>query len=295
MIHLLAELDKAGAEWVVVAYLTMDGNMLDVVESGKGAHTVTGSLISGAPEDFVDRENKLVGNNTDPTTIAELREPLLPEIDSEWYMPRIMSIRQAGKKSNHGLNYDMRYKTFALHNEMPEGEARILVNLYHQAYPGIRQWHSAIQTQLRKDRILENCFGRKRRFLDSWGPELFDAAYSFLPQSTVFDITREGMVKTYADKRYHGTIEQLAQVHDSILTGVHSNSYTDIAAALITVGLDHMNPTLLYNGREFKIGTTLKVGLDWGNMEDCLLTEDVDAVAQSIQEAVDKIHAKAEA
>ena len=33
--NLLIELDKAGAEWVIVAYISGDGAMIQVVESGK--------------------------------------------------------------------------------------------------------------------------------------------------------------------------------------------------------------------------------------------------------------------
>lgn len=281
----LAELDKAGAEWVVVAYLANDGNMLQVVQSGDSPHTHTGALISGADKEFVEKENKIVGNNTDPQTIHALREDL--EIDEEWYLPRTMSIRQAGKKSNHGLNYDLRYKGFALHNEIDEGEAKKLVELYHSSYPGIRQWHKRTENQLRDNRILTNCFGRKRRFMDAWGPQLFDAAYSFVPQSTVFDCTRLGMVGMYNDPDITHT-ELLAQVHDSLLNQCHHSNYTDAAKDLIKIGLDYMNPVLKYNEREFQIGTTIKVGYDWGHMEECSLTEDPVFTGEGIREALEK-------
>ena len=35
MTYMLLEFDLAGAEWVVVAYLSGDERMIDVVESGK--------------------------------------------------------------------------------------------------------------------------------------------------------------------------------------------------------------------------------------------------------------------
>jgi uncharacterized LabA/DUF88 family protein len=276
---ILIELDKAGAEWDVVAYLTGDGNMLAVVESNKSPHTVTGSLISGVPEDIVEKENKIVGNHTDPDTISDLREQL-PELDIGqtefgWFLPRIFSIRQMGKKSNHGLNYDMKYRRFALENEMEEKESKTIVDLYKtKAYPGIPLWHETIRQKLNKDRTLENCFGRKRKFLDAWGPELFDAAYSFIPQSTVFDTTRIGMVKIYQDEsKLFKPVEILAQVHDSVVI-----QYPEDTAAIAEVGriigTDYMNPLCQYNAREFHIRTTMKVGRDWGNMIECDWTAD---------------------
>jgi hypothetical protein len=284
----LIELDKSGAEWVVVAYLSEDANMLSVVEGDESPHTITGSLISSAPKEFVEQENKLVGNNTDSDEIEVLRQGL--DIEEDWFLPRSMSIRQAGKKSNHGLNYDMKYRRFALENELQETEARTLVELYHKSYPSIRRtFHKSIQHQLNEDRTLVNCFGRRRRFMDAWGTTLFDAAYSFIPQSTVFDITRIGMVKFFNDTSMD-TIEVLSQTHDSNLFQIDLTDTQIAAHTVVTIGLDYMNPLCRYNSKEFKIGTTLKVGLDWGNMEECLLSSDITETAQALEEVMDKIN-----
>ena len=287
----LVELDKAGAEWVVVAYLSEDANMLAVVQGTDSPHTVTGSLISTAPKEFVEQENKLVGNNTDADEIETLRQKL--DIHEDWYLPRSMSIRQAGKKSNHGLNYDMKYKRFSFENEIPETEGRTLVELYHKSYPGIRRtFHKSIQHRLNEDRTLVNCFGRKRRFMDAWGPTLFDAAYSFIPQSTVFDITRIGMVKFFDDTSMD-TIEVLTQTHDSNLFQIDITDTQDAAHSIVKIGLDYMNPLCQYNSKEFYIGTTLKVGLDWGSMEECLLSLDVGQTALALDEVMDTINDRA--
>jgi len=284
----LIELDKSGAERGVVAYLSEDANMLSVVEGDESPHTITGSLISSAPKEFVEQENKLVGNNTDSDEIEVLRQGL--DIEEDWFLPRSMSIRQAGKKSNHGLNYDMKYRRFALENELQETEARTLVELYHKSYPSIRRtFHKSIQHQLNEDRTLVNCFGRRRRFMDAWGTTLFDAAYSFIPQSTVFDITRIGMVKFFNDTSMD-TIEVLSQTHDSNLFQIDLTDTQIAAHTVVTIGLDYMNPLCRYNSKEFKIGTTLKVGLDWGNMEECLLSSDITETAQALEEVMDKIN-----
>lgn len=291
MTQLLIELDKAGAEWVVVGYLSGDANMLDVIEKGTSPHVRTGSLISNAPEEFVEKENKIVGNNTDPDTIIGLREPIKHLIQSDWYLPRVMSIRQAGKKGNHGLNYNLRYKGFALHNEIEEKEAKTIVELYHGAYPGIRLWHKTVQHQLNENRTLVNCFDRKRRFLDAWGENLFDAAYAFLPQSTVFDTTRIGM------KKFHRNTSPeflraclLAQIHDSCLLGYNYRDPVEMAEVMIIMGLDYMNPLCVYNSREFYINTTMKIGTNWGDMYECTLSQDVEETATAIEQVIKEIN-----
>ena len=67
------EFDKAGAEWVVVAYLSGGENMISVVEQRKKPHTITGSLMSGLSEEQVNAENKIVGHHTDAETVRRLR------------------------------------------------------------------------------------------------------------------------------------------------------------------------------------------------------------------------------
>lgn len=289
--NLLIELDKAGAEWVIVAYLSNDGAMIQVVESGVSPHVATGVLISHSEREFVEMDSKCVGMNTDPTVISDLRADYT--VQEGWWLPRSMSIRQAAKKANHGLNYDLKYRAFALINEIQETEAQDIYGRYHASYPGIHQWHEATQNQLRKNRMLTNCFGRQRRFMDGWGVKLFDAAYSFVPQSTTFDITREGMVKWYHDDKMDKT-ELLAQTHDSLTFQFNDiENGIDLAPKAVKLGLDYMNPTLTYSGKEFKIGTTMKLGLDWGGggMYDCLLSDDVDATAKAVDEVLEKIRA----
>lgn len=278
---MLIEFDLAGAEWVIVAYISGDKNMIDVVESGRSPHVATGALISKAPEDMVSAESEIVGSLTDPDALRLLREQRIPELLDlpGVFIPRTMSIRQAGKKSNHGLNYDMRYKRFALENEMPEPDAEKIVHLYrNEAYPGIPLWHDAVREELRtNDRTLKNLVGRKVRLLDQMGPDLWDKAYSFEPQSTVFDICREAFKRAFESP--HPTFRHMdlkANVHDSILVDHPSEDWQrlrEFAAAM--KGL--MMPELRAKGRSFTLGVDAKYGPNWGAMQklDLAGTEDI--------------------
>ena len=282
---LLIELDKAGAEWVVVAYLSGDGQMLKVLRSTRSPHVITGSLISGCPQDLVEKESKLVGLQTDPNLVETARQDL-PELQGNGYfLPRTMSIRQAGKKANHGLNYGLGYKTFALYNEMEERDAKEIVRRYHEdAYPGIRQWHEKIKRQLAEDKTLTNCFGRKRKFIDAWGMELWLDAYSFIPQSTVVDMVNIGMTNAFDDKSLD--FQLLAQVHDSILIQVPPE-WEKAAQDCKKIALDYMMPTIQYGAREFQIPTDVKVGYDWSNMRGVNVTS--QTLATDIREAIEAI------
>ena len=265
--YVLWEVDKRQAEWVVVAYLTNDANMIKVVEEGKDTHVHTASLMFSADPEIIEYENKLVGYNSDPDVIRELRsvdEKLERYADS---FPRTMSARQCGKKSNHGLNYDEGYGRFALINEMEEREAKRIVTMYHLIYPGIKVWYEFVKRQLQRERSLTNCFGRKVRFMDAWGPDLWKAAYSMLPQSTVVDSLNQGMVKIYNDEWLcqRLNMDLLAQVHDSILLQIPTWAIVDVAFPNVQQQVfEYVSPELCYNNRTFKIATDMKLGLNWG-------------------------------
>jgi len=263
------EVDKRQAEWVVVAYVAGDANMIAAVEGGIDVHTYTACQMFDVPPEVVKVDHKLCGNLTDADTIKELRmsDPLLRQhYKSTW--PRSMSLRQCGKKSNHGLNYDEGYRGFALINEMDEGEAKRVYTFYHNIYPGIKRWYEATKYALTKNRTLVNCFGRAVRFLGAWNDKLWKAAYSMIPQSTVVDSLNEGMVRIYEDewltRGLNGDI--LAQVHDSILMQfpikwLEDKHHFDMLMAKVT---HYTSPEMEYNGKRFKIASDYKVGLNWG-------------------------------
>ena len=202
--YVFVEVDKRQAEWVVVAYATGDANMISAVERGIDVHTHTASLMFHAEPELIKKEGKIVGHNTDADYIRELRQTQLSEFyDARW--PRTMSLRQCGKKSNHGLNYDEGANGFALINEIEIPEAKRIVALYHQIYPGIRLWYESIKRDLAKDRTLTNCFGRSVRFMGQWGDDLWKSSYAMIPQSTVVDSLNDGMVRIHADEELCGT------------------------------------------------------------------------------------------
>jgi len=299
---MLLEFDLAGAEWVVVAYLSGDPNMLSVVESGKSPHIVTGALMSGGTEELVAHDHELVGSKTDPTIIERLRafgdesRGLTPlNAPPGVFLPRSMSIRQAGKKSNHGLNYAMRYRRFALENEMGEREAEPIVVAYRtKAYPCVfNKWHPDIRKEMKDNsRSLTNCFGRKVTLRDEWGQELFMAAYSFKPQSTVFDCCRSAMIKAFRDESlvFHG-MTMGAQVHDSVMVQypvpTDRDGWLNLCCFITVMAKDYMRPQLVYGDRFFRLGCDVKCGVSWGAMKPLSVEEDLNCMVEAIHRVYD--------
>lgn len=288
--YVFIELDKRQAEWVVVAYVSGDENMMKILQDGGDPHAYTASQMFGIDMQTIKEESKYIGYESNPDKIEELRisHGFYQRFQDKW-IPRTMSMRQCGKKSNHGLNYDETYRMFSMINEITEKEASVIIDLYHRIYPGIRGWHKKIQGQLAKDRTLKNCLGRKCRFLDRWGEQLFKSAYSFEPQSTVVDVVNRGLIDIYEDSSdYMKELRLGAQVHDSILMQMPINNLTNIAKS-VKACRKHLNPTLYANGREYVIETDMKIGFNWGSMHEIAIVDDTDEQEKLIKEKISEL------
>jgi len=263
----LVELDLRQAEWIVTAFAAQEPKMMEIYWSGQDPHLSTGTLISGAPPEVVREDSKLVGHLTDPVEIAKKRSKFKVETMARFYFPRSMAIRQAGKKSNHGFNYRMGYKRFALENEIKESESKTIHEKYHKAYPNLYSWYQSIEEEMRTTRTLNTCFGDKRRFLGAYTTEMVNEAISWIPQTTVARVTKYGMYAVYNDSRLKDKMDLRANVHDSILVRATYSSIAELID-LLRLSKSHMGEHLEYHHREFTLRVDIKVGVNWGFMED---------------------------
>lgn len=238
---MIYNIDLSQAENRVVAYISPEPNMISAFENKIDLHKQTAGLIFNKPWTEVSDEE---GSST---------------IGGANFSERFW-----GKKANHGLNYDLGYKTFAFLYEIPESDAKFIVEQYHKAYPGVRQYHAWIRHQLSKNRTLENLFGRKRLFLDRWGDELFKSAYSFIPQSTVAEIiNRRGILYCYYNQELFRPVDLLLQVHDNIIFQMNykQNSWETQAECLIRLK-ESLETPLTWRGSEFSIPISLEIGMN---------------------------------
>ena len=279
--RIFIEWDKVQAEWVVVAFVSGDANMIRVVERRLDAHAVSGSMITGLPDEYIKLEDKYVGHSRDPIDIEKARVELdkwclankpewtreaLSIVYPDAFWPRGYSIRQCGKHSNHGFNYDMQAPRFALEYETDLDLSKKIYDGYHKGYPGLKHWYKRTQAQLDKDRTLENCYGDKRRFLGEWSDDLFKEAYDWNPQSTVSRNNKNGMTRLYNDRTpWMRPFELLLEGHDSNLGQAPFSNLRDLSKVIFT-GIEHMHDVLEWEGRQFSIRTDCKIGFDWKNM-----------------------------
>ena len=234
---MLFNVDISQGENRIVAHIAPEPVQIDAFTNNKDMHRLTASLIFGKSYEEVSDES---GSS-----------PLGNGDQSERYW---------GKKLNHSLNYGMGYKKFALDFELPEVEAKLLVERWHQVYPGIRQYHEWVKQQLYKDRTLTNPYGRSRLFLERWGDELFKAGYDYTPQSTVaYKINEQGMIYIWDTLP---KVDMLNQVHDSLVFQLPlSMSLEEQADYLIKI-VSSLETPIPWRGSSFTLPVDVKVGLD---------------------------------
>lgn len=248
--------DLAGAEWVIVAYLTEDENMLSVVMCGKSPHVATAALMFGVTEEYVKQEEKDLEGCNDPGILSEYRRSALDASVADG-PPAQKTARAGGKECNFSLNYGVGPDTFSIRAGCTFGEAKRLIKLYTQvAYPGLPRWHARTQELVGNHGYLVNCFGRRRDFYGRPGPQLWTDTYAFIPQSTVFDITRIAMVNVYNEEPL---AELLAQDHDAITVQMPLNDPGAIAGCVARIR-EWLAVPLVYGGREFRLGSDAKIG-----------------------------------
>lgn len=242
--------DLSQAENRIVAYVGNIPEMIDAFESGKDVHRLTSALIFKKPYDAISDEE-----NSSPFGDGK-------------------SERDWGKRANHGLNYDLGYRSFALYYEMPESDAKFIVEAYHRAYPGVRNnYHTHVRQSLRENRTVTNLMGRRTLFLEAWGDDLFKEAYACIPQGTTGDVINErGMNYIYYNQRQFAPVEMLVQVHDSIGFQIPlSCSWLEHARMLQAIKDSLETPLTTHFGRQFVIPADLQMGLTLNKRSGCEL------------------------
>lgn len=239
--RVIYSIDISQGENRIVAYVGKITPMIEAFENNIDVHALTASLIFKKPLDQIsdEEESSDLGDGSH-------------------------SERFWGKKANHGLNYDLGFKTFALYYEMPESEARWIIDAYHKAYPGVRKgFHTLVQAMLRKNRTIENLFGRKRLFLDKWGNELFKQAYAQIPQSTIADLIDDrGLNYIYYNQQLFKHVRLMAQIHDSIVYSVPLELPWEKHAEIALLIKRSLEQPLSFRGRDFVLPADISIGLN---------------------------------
>ena len=226
------KIDLSGAENRIVAYYGPVPAMIRAFEEGIDVHKLTASLLFGIPLDAVSSEKGSAGIVNSPK-----------------------SQRDLGKLFNHSGNYGVSYVTLALNTDTPESLIKPSLERYHQIYPEVRQlFQAGIINQLKTgNRIVTNLFGRRRKFMDRWGDDLFRDAFAFPAQSTIADIIdRRGLNYIYNEPSLK-EVFLTNQVHDSIEFEIPARLSWEFHAQCLTTIIAQLELPLTWDSRTFII------------------------------------------
>jgi DNA polymerase-1 len=254
-------MDLSQAENRIVAYVGRITQMIEAFEAKKDIHGLTATMMATI----------FCGGRLPPDWNVKATAPI-GDGKKSW--------RDWGKKANHGLNYDLGYKTFSLYNEIPERDGKIIVDIYHRSYPGVRNgFHKYVQQCINRDRTLTNLMGRKTLFTDKMDDQLFKDAYACIPQGSVGDIIDQrglNFVYYHPDPIFRN-VELLIQVHDQIgfqiPTPYHPSNpvpWEDHSKILTAIKESLERPLYTHYGKKFYLpaDTTLGVTLNKSEGKD---------------------------
>ena len=244
--------DLSQIENRIVAYVGGIISQIEAFEQGIDLHKLTASVIIGKPYDQISSED---GSS-----------PLGDGRQSERFW---------GKKGNHATNYDVGYKTSALKWEMPEKDAKFIIDKIHRGYPQIRGgYHQVIQKMILDNRIVTNLMDRKRLFLGPIIPSYpnvpkgacqatFREGYAQLPQSTTADkINEHGLEYIYYNQDLFKPIELLAQIHDSIIFQIPLSIPWKEHAKMLMLIKESLEQSLYWHETEVKTPCDLAIGMN---------------------------------
>lgn len=280
-------LDLSQIENRIVAYVGGVIPQIEAFEAGIDLHRLTASVIFGKPYDQISSEDG-------SSDLGDGRQ----------------SERYWGKKGNHAINYDVGYVTFALKNEMPERDAKRVLETIHRGYPQIRGgYHVVIQNMLKANRMVTNLFGRNRLFLGPIIPSppnitlgdclnTYREAYAQLAQSTTADkMNEQGLEYVYYNQHDFKPLELLAQIHDSIVFQIPLSVPWEYHAKMILMIKNSLEQSLFWHDREIKTPVDLSIGLnmckdDMKEIKSKNIPASPELLAEKLKESYDAIYAK---
>jgi DNA polymerase I-like protein with 3'-5' exonuclease and polymerase domains len=245
--------DLAQAEDRIVTYKAGDEEGIEAYRSGSDPHWENAKLLFRLPrEETYDRTN------------------------TEHYRMRNKISKHAKHAGNYGMGpiqlRDMLI-TMADYWEYDVSDCRALLEAQRRAKPRVEQWKHWVRQQIRMNRTLISCLGRKRVFLGRINDDLFRKAYAFDPQSTVGELTSMNLQAVF---------EELVDDNFQLLMNVHDEGVAQVRIGMREEYLTKVKrlcerpiPTVDIFGiaREVIIPVEFSVGKNFGELEEIGLTQ----------------------
>ena len=275
----LVQVDQAGAEALIVAYLCKHGKFRDLFLHGIKIHVFVAIHV------FLDTW-KIKARDIDvakftATPIAELKslagwkelDTLIKESDNWKPTERYYFF---AKQMCHSLNYDARAEAFRMNVlEKSRGmvvlskqQAQDYIMKYFSLFPEIHDWHRDLAQELRATGMIFNLQGFP--FINTGPTQLTDydlkAWYAIIPQSTVGCITHKAITDMQSFIEDTGVNWDVwINGHDSMVTQCPVGEEKQCGAK----SREFMEQELTSpRGEKFRMKSEAQYGLNWGPKKD---------------------------
>lgn len=267
--YTLVQVDQAGAEALIVAYLCTPGRFRKLFQAGIKSHTYLACHLF--TDDWIKYglDTSWLADDVDFSKVKA--HPLWNDVakaiakaDIKYYM---------AKQTCHSANYKVGVRTFCLSMLKNSGgkvnlsveEGKRLLDTYYRLFPEILSWHNEIDNKILTDRKLRNLQGYERTFfsiVEDDGRE----AYAFTPQSTVGTITNKAfaIMGRYIESQNLDWY-LLNNKHDSILLQVPTDE-VDKACSVLSYFIEA--PLVGRDGVQFNMKSECSIGTDWGKYHE---------------------------
>jgi len=279
----LIQVDQAGAEALIVAYMTRPGsNFRMMFEHRIKPHTyVAAHLFQPVWEAALGCSIAgLLALTLDKVRSHKLWKDLETLIKASDANPPETRYYYLAKQTCHSANYDVGEGEFVSNVlvksggqiSIPSAEGKRFLDTYHGILPEVRgDFQSGVRKTLFRDRCVRNLFGFPLRFYGDvvHNDKLWKDAYARVPQSTV------GCITCTADSALQRRIDRgeldiaiLQNGHDSLLCMVRE---ADVEPAIRAVQAE-MNVEMTSPwGDKFRMRSEASVGDNWYEMEEVKL------------------------
>lgn len=246
---ILFAVDNSQSESRCTAYISEDENLIHTVETAEDFHTRNTSLFFGIPEDEVC---PIVYTST----VIDGVELEQPKLDKHGKPVRDKSLRDIGKRVNHGANYNMsepvliqtmtRQKVLDAKRLLGLSSqygvyatATYLLGCFDRAYPDIRgKYYNEVINEIRTTGCLRTPTGWTRRCLEVPSREKHDKRklnkyVAHLPQSTSVMLIDDALFDFWIEWQIRRNKVRLkAQIHDEIVAQARPEDREEAQAAL---------------------------------------------------------------
>lgn len=267
--YLFCQCDLEGAEAVAVALLCEEGPFRDLIRLKIKPHNFM--CVQLFPEKFAEFADLDVIRAFTPKTfhayhaykdIVKLCKKLTREYD-------------LAKRTVHGANYSMGYKTFiqtvlkATRGRvlLTPAEAKSMLNAYFLLFPEVKRYQARIEEAVKRGLPIQNLFNHVVRLVARFTTDIARLAISWGPQSTV------GQCSNIAADRFQQHLYDTGEpwhlhnvTHDSILISFPEKD-VDRAPNVLADCLTFRFKSPI-DGWETSIGVEKQVGRNWGKYNE---------------------------